>query len=115
MRRRRALTIALFAVLALTVAACGTTNPTAQLKEGGTITIDNESGTLWTCGFNPFNAHVNSFAFGPLYKPLVYHNLLNGNTTPMLPSSYTSRSYSKTHTFTPRSGVNWPHVQPLTP
>src|SRR5207244_5813370 len=114
MRRRRALTIALFAVLALTVAACGTTNPTAQLKEGGTITIDNESGTLWTCGFNPFNANVNSFAFGPVYEPLVYNNLLNGKTTPMLASSYKWSSDSKTLTFTTRSGVKWTDGQPFT-
>src|SRR5437868_13922129 len=114
MRRRRALTIALFAVLALTVAACGTTNPTAQLKEGGTITIDNESGTLWTCGFNPFNANVNSFAFGPVYEPLVYVNLLNGKTTPMLASSYKWSSDNKTLTFTIRSGVKWSDGQPLT-
>src|SRR5437660_23828 len=114
MRRRRALTIALFAVLALTVAACGTTNPTAQLKEGGTISIDNESGTRWTCGFNPFNANVNSFAFGPVYEPLVYNNLLNGKTTPMLASSYKWSSDSKTLTFTTRSGVKWTDGQPFT-
>jgi peptide/nickel transport system substrate-binding protein len=115
MRRKRALVIGLLATLALATAACGTAAaPTAQIKQGGTLTIDNESGTLWSCGFNPFNANVNSFAFGPVYEPLVYNNLLNGKTTPMLASSYKWSSDSKTLTFTTRSGVKWTDGQPFT-
>jgi len=116
MKRRRVLSIASMAAVSLLVAACGTTSTatTTTPTKGGVLTIDNESGTLWNCGFNPFNGNVNFLAFGTVYEPLVYVNLLSGKTTPMLASSYKWSSDSKTLTFTIRSGVKWSDGQPLT-
>ena len=114
MRRRYAI-IGVLSALAVLVGACG--NPsatTSTLAKGGTLTIDNESGTLWSCGFNPFNGNVNFLAFGPIYEPLVYVNLLNGKPTPMLASSFKWSSDNKTLTFTARSGVKWSDGQPFT-
>lgn len=114
MKGRRTLLISSLALIAVFVAACGTTSTSATPSKGGTLTIDNESGTLWNCGFNPFNGNVNFLVFGPVYEPLVYVNLLSGKPTPMLASSYKWSSDSKTLTFTIRSGVKWSDGQPLT-
>jgi peptide/nickel transport system substrate-binding protein len=114
--RRTSLVIGSLTCLSLLVAACGTqgsNNNGGTPTKGGTLTIDNESGTLWNCGFNPFNGNVNWLSFGPVYEPLVYENLLSGKTTPMLASSYQWSSDSKTLTFTIRSGVKWSDGQPF--
>jgi peptide/nickel transport system substrate-binding protein len=80
-----------------------------------TLTISNESGSLWTCGFNPLNPSDTSLAVGFVYEPLVYVNpLQQGKTTPMLASSYAWSNGNKTLTFTIRSGVKWNDGQPLT-
>jgi peptide/nickel transport system substrate-binding protein len=113
--KRHAVLISSLAALSLLTAACGTTsNSSGTPSKGGTLVIDNESGTLWNCGFNPFNANVNFLVFGPVYEPLVYINLLNGKETPMLASSYKWSSDNKTLTFTIRSGMKWSDGQPLT-
>ena len=115
MGRRRYAIIGMLAALAVLVGACGNPSATTSTPStGGTLTIDNESGTLWSCGFNPFNGNVNFLAFGPIYEPLVYVNLLNGKPTPMLASAYKWSSDSKTLTFTVRSGVKWSDGQPFT-
>src|SRR5437588_980663 len=115
MKRRRGLLISSLAVIAVLAAACGTTSSSGGTpSKGGTLVIDNESGTLWACGFNPLNPNDASFAFGPVYEPLVYVNLLNGRQTPMLASAYKWSSDNKTLTFTIRSGVKWSDGQPMT-
>jgi len=80
---------------------------------GGSVTIDNEAGTLWTCDFNPYNASVNGLAFGIVYEPLVYDNLLTDKKTPWLASAYQWSCDGKTLTFTIRSGVQWSDGQPF--
>src|SRR5438270_12509462 len=115
MARRRGLPITSPAAIDVVAAACGTTSNSAGTpSKGGTLVIDNESGTLWACGFNPLNPNDASFAFGPVYEPLVYVNLLSGKQTPMLASSYKWSSDDKTLTFTIRSGVKWSDGQPFT-
>src|SRR5579864_2173568 len=116
MRGRRHLGIGLLALLTLVVAACGGTSntPAIQPAAGGTVTIDNESGTLWTCDFNPYNASVNGLAFGIVYEPLVYDNLLTDKKTPWLASAYQWSSDGKALTFTIRPGVQWSDGQPFT-
>jgi peptide/nickel transport system substrate-binding protein len=53
------------------------------------LTISNENGALWTCGFNPLNASDTLLSVGFTYEPLVYVNpLQDGKTTPMLASSW---------------------------
>ena len=98
------------AALTLAVSACGTSSSSGNnqnIAVGGSLTIDNESGALWQCDFNPYNGSVNGQSFGILYEPLVYDNLLNDRKTPMLASDYKWSSDNKTLTFTIRSGVKW--------
>jgi peptide/nickel transport system substrate-binding protein len=79
------------------------------------LTISNENGALWTCGFNPLNSSYNLLSVGFIYEPLVYVNpLQNGKTTPMLASSYSWGAGNKSLTFTIRQGVKWSDGTPLT-
>src|ERR1700750_3369963 len=53
------------------------------------LTISNESGQLWSCGFNPLNPSDTGLSVGFIYEPLVYVNpLQQGKTTPRLASCY---------------------------
>jgi peptide/nickel transport system substrate-binding protein len=109
MARHRQVAASLLVSTALLIAACvgpfGTGN--VQRTIGGTLTIGNETGALWTCGFNPFNASTNGLAFGIVYEPLIYNNLLDDSKEPWLASSYLWSSDSKSLDFTIRSGVKW--------
>jgi len=79
------------------------------------LTISNENGALWTCGFNPFNSTYNLTSVGFIYEPLVYVNpLQNGKTTPMLATSWSWGAGNKSLTFTIRQGVKWSDGTPLT-
>ena len=79
------------------------------------LTISNENGALWTCGFNPLNSSDNLLSVGFVYEPLVYVNpLQNGKTTPMLASSWSWGAGNKSLTFTIRPGVKWSDGTPLT-
>jgi peptide/nickel transport system substrate-binding protein len=79
------------------------------------LTISNESGALWTCGFNPFNPNDAAQSVGFTYEPLVYVNpLQNGKTTPMLATSWSWGAGNKSLTFTIRQGVKWSDGTPMT-
>jgi peptide/nickel transport system substrate-binding protein len=79
------------------------------------LTISNENGALWTCGFNPFNASDNLLSVGFTYEPLVYVNpLQNGKTTPMLATSWSWGAGNKSLTFQIRQGVKFSDGTPLT-
>jgi peptide/nickel transport system substrate-binding protein len=79
------------------------------------LTISNENGALWSCGFNPLSSSYNLLSVGFIYEPLVYVNpLQNGKTTPMLASSWSWGAGNKSLTFTIRSGVKWSDGTPLT-
>jgi len=82
---------------------------------GGTsVTISNEQGTTWTCGFNPFNPSVQFLSFGAVYEELVFVNeLRSGAATPWLASAYAWSNHNRTLTFTIRSGVKWSDGQPF--
>src|SRR4029077_17247728 len=101
--------------MALIVGACGGSGGAVgtQPSTGGVLTIDNESGALWQCDFNPYNGSVNGQSGGVLYEPLAYDNLLNDKKTPWRASSYTWSADSKTLPFTIRSGVQWSDGQPF--
>jgi peptide/nickel transport system substrate-binding protein len=87
----------------------GTGNPNAVL------TVDNESGGLWTCGFNPFNSNVNYLSMGNVYEPLMFVDALQDDrTTPWLATGYAWSNGNKTLTFTIRSGVKWSDGTPMT-
>ncbi len=80
-----------------------------------TLTISNENGALWTCGFNPLNSTYNLLSVGFTYEPLVYVNpLQSGKTTPMLATSWAWGAGNKSLTFTIRQGVKWSDGTPMT-
>src|SRR5438067_4026308 len=108
--RRRDLLVSSLAALALLAGACGggsSGNNNVQKTVGGVLTIDNESGALWQCDFNPYNGSVNGQSFGILYEPLVYDKLLHDQKTNWLAGGYKWSADSKTLTFTIRTGVKW--------
>ena len=79
------------------------------------LTISNENGALWTCGFNPLNSTYNLTSVGFIYEPLVYVNpLQSGKTTPMLATSWAWGAGNKSLTFTIRQGVKWSDGTPMT-
>jgi peptide/nickel transport system substrate-binding protein len=82
---------------------------------GTSVTISNEQGGTWTCGYNPFNASLVDWSFGPVYEPLVFvDELKSGAATPWLASKYAWSNHDKTLTFTIRKGVKWSDGKPLT-
>ena len=96
-----------------TSSSSGSTN--GQASTNSTLTISNENGALWTCGFNPLNSSYNLLSVGFIYEPLVYVNpLQSGKTTPMLASSYSWGAGNKSLTFTIRQGVKWSDGTPMT-
>jgi peptide/nickel transport system substrate-binding protein len=87
----------------------------AHSTAGTSVTISNEQGATWTCGFNPFNASLVDWSFGPVYESLVFVDALkSGGATPWLASKYVWSNHNKTITFTIRSGVKWSDGKPLT-
>jgi peptide/nickel transport system substrate-binding protein len=87
----------------------------AKTSTNSTLTISNENGALWTCGFSPLNTSDTLLAVGFVYEPLVYVNpLQDGKTTPMLATSWTWGAGNKTLTFTIRQGVKWSDGTPMT-
>jgi peptide/nickel transport system substrate-binding protein len=111
--------ISLAAVCAF-VAACGgssnksTSTPANTGKVGGKLVIDNESGSTWTCHFNPFNPSVNITSVGFVYESLEPVNILqNGTTTPWLATGSQWSDGFRRLTFTIRNGVNWSDGKPF--
>ena len=87
----------------------------SKAATNSSLTISNESGQLWSCGFNPLNPSDTGLSVGFIYEPLVYVNpLQQGKTTPMLASSFQWSNGNKTLTFTIRSGVKWSDGTPMT-
>jgi peptide/nickel transport system substrate-binding protein len=101
---------------ALLAAACATSSSTAKSSgPNGVLTIDNESGSLWTCNFNPFNLSDIGYSFGPVYEPLAFVNTLqNAKTSPWLATGWTWANGNKQLTFTIRDKVKWTDGKPMT-
>jgi peptide/nickel transport system substrate-binding protein len=117
-------------VAALLAAGCGsgstTPSPAAsgggnQAQVGGKLVIDNESGSTWTCQFNPFNPSVSLTSIGFVYEPLEFVNALQTNSdgsnkvTPWLATDSSWNSDFTVLTFTMRSGVKWSDGQDFSP
>jgi peptide/nickel transport system substrate-binding protein len=116
----------LLPVACLLLAACGgsssSTSSTSSTgastgKIGGKLVIDNESGSTWTCQFNPFISAVlgPGITFALVYEPLEFVNILQSGNPPV-PMLATSSQWSngyKTLTFTIRSGVKWTDGKPF--
>jgi peptide/nickel transport system substrate-binding protein len=116
-RRLRSFGVLIGAVgLLAGMAACGTsTSGTGSSSSpSGVLTLSDESGALWTCGFNPFNPNVSYLDFGPVYEPLMFVDTLeNGKISPWLATSYAWSNGNKTVTFTIRNGVKWSDGKPF--
>jgi peptide/nickel transport system substrate-binding protein len=116
--RRIKILVVLFAACLLAAACGGGSSGGGSSSTGSssnsTLTIDNESGSLWTCNFNPFNLSDISYSLGPVYEPLMFVNTLqSGKVTPWLATAYTWTNGNKTLTFTIRSGVKWSDGKPM--
>jgi peptide/nickel transport system substrate-binding protein len=101
---------------ALLAAACATSSsPAKSSGPNGVLTIDNESGSLWTCNFNPFNLSDIGYSLGPVYEPLAFVNTLqNAKESPWLATNWTWANGNKQLTFTIRNGVTWTDGKPMT-
>jgi peptide/nickel transport system substrate-binding protein len=108
-RSGRILGVAAVAASMLLVSACGGSGGTSGGGNANAVlTVDNESGGLWTCSFNPFNGGVSFLSMGDVYEPLMFVNALQDDkTTPWLATGYTWSNSYKTLTFTVRNGVKW--------
>ena len=122
---RRLGPITLVIVAGALAAACGSPTTSSGTtgnngKVGGKLLIDNESGSTWTCQFNPFNPSVNITSIGFVYEPLEFINILQTNadgTPKVTPWLATGSSWSNgftTLTMTIRSGVKWSDGSPFT-
>jgi peptide/nickel transport system substrate-binding protein len=112
-RRRRIASLLVSLAIFCTACSGSTSSKPGPPATGGVVTIDNATGALWTCGFNPFNLSVNGESFGIIYETLVYDNLLNDKRTPWLASDYQWSTDNKTLTFTIRASVRWSDGQPF--
>ena len=113
--RRTRISLLLLAVTVLAAATWAGASTGAKAASGSSVTISNESGTTWTCGFNPYNPSVSYLAFGTVYEELVFVNALqSAKATPWLASAYAWSNGNKTLTFTIRNGVKWSDGQPFT-
>ena len=112
--KRAAMLALVVALVGLTAAACGSSKKSSSSGGSISVTISNEQGTTWTCGFNPFNASVSFLSFGTEYEELTYvDGLKSGKTTPWLAKSYAWSNGNKTLTFTIRDGVKWSDGKPF--
>src|SRR6266699_5386937 len=102
---KRLMSIGVILVASLVAAACGSSSPNSGSSgnakgPNGVLTIDNESGALWTCNFNPYNLSDVWLSLGPTYEPLMFVNTLqNGKITPWLATADTWSNGNKTLTF----------------
>jgi peptide/nickel transport system substrate-binding protein len=119
--RRGLLVVLLAGIVAAIWTAAGsgsgdrTSAATDHAAAGTSVTISNEQGATWTCGFNPMSADLVDWSFGPVYEPLVFvDELKSGAATPWLASKYVWSNHNKTITFTIRPGVKWSDGKPLT-
>lgn len=114
---RRLIMAGAAALIAATLAACGSSAPSGSSGASGSLTIDNESGSQWSCSFNPFNPTNLTLGttLGQVYEPLAYVDTLeNAKATPWLATSWAWGSGNKTLTFTIRNGVKFTDGTPMT-
>src|SRR6266516_7585242 len=103
MRRLRTTGVLLAAGLLAAACSSGTSSGGGgNTSATSTVTISNEAGQLWSCGFSPYNGSTNLLSNGFVYEPLVFVNpLQNGKTTPMLATAWKWGADNKTLTKYP--------------
>src|SRR5499426_2937821 len=117
---RRLRTTGVLLAAGLLAAACssssGGSSGGGNSAATSTVTISNEAGQLWSCGFSPYNGSTNFLSTGFVYEPLVFVNpLQNGKTTPMLATAWKWGAGNKSLTFTIRKGVKFNNGTAMTP
>src|SRR5258708_17723041 len=116
MRRRKATGAIIAGAWLGTACGAGSGSGGSSSATKGVVTISNENGALWTCGFNPYNGSDTLLSEGFVYEPLVFVNpLQNGKTTPMLATSWAWGPGNTSLTFTIRKGVKFSDGTLLTP
>jgi peptide/nickel transport system substrate-binding protein len=108
--------LAAVGLLSAGFAAAAKTPNASSAAVGGKLVIDNESGSTWTCHFNPFNPAVNLTANGFVYEPLEFVDILRTGSSAVTPWLATGSQWSngyKTLTFTIRQGVKWSDGKPF--
>src|SRR6266567_4641261 len=115
---RRLTNLGVVIAASLLAAACSSSptpsGPASPSGPSGVLSLSNEAGSTWTCGFSPFNGSVSFLSVGPVYEPLVFVNTLqSGKTTPWLASSYKWSNGNKTVTFTIRKNVKFSDGSPM--
>src|ERR1700730_5076136 len=115
MRRLKAIGVLVSAGLLAAACSSGSGSGSGSNSSAkSVVTISNENGALWTCGFNPFLGADQLLSVGFVYEPLVYVNpLQNGKTTPMLATAWTWGAGNKSITFTIRKGVKFSDGTPM--
>src|SRR3984893_3171174 len=115
MRRLKAIGVLVSAGLLAAACSSGSGSGSGSNSSAkSVVTISNENGALWTCGFNPFLGADQLLSVGFAYEPLVYVNpLQNGKTTPMLATSWTWGAGNTSLTFTIRQGVKFSNGTPM--
>src|SRR5258708_36551316 len=99
MRRLKAIGVIITAGLLATACGAGSGSGGSSPATKGVVTISNENGALWTCGFNPYNGSDTLPSEGFVYEPPGFVNpLQNGKTPPMLA---TSRAWGPGNTSPP--------------
>ena len=83
--KRFSVVAVLAAVCSLAIASVSSSSassrPAAASKATGKLVIDNESGSTWTCQFNPFNPAVVLTTFGFIYEPLEFVDILASSSS----------------------------------
>jgi peptide/nickel transport system substrate-binding protein len=110
---------ALLAVLALVLAACGsTTEPAAQPQpsQPAILTVSVEQQASWVRNFNPLLAEKSQRwpARAGIYEPLMIYNTVTGKYVPWLAAEYTWSPDNMKVTLAARDGVKWSDGQPFT-
>lgn len=113
---RRLIMAGAAALIAATLAACGSSAPSGSSGASGSLTVDNESGSQWSCSFNPFNPSNTGLGItlGQVYEPLAFVDTLeNAKATPWLATSWAWANGNRTLTFTIRKGVKFTDGTPM--
>jgi peptide/nickel transport system substrate-binding protein len=115
---RISLQIIILGILAL-LSACGqSVGKSSSISHGGSVTIVPAPIGNFNCSFNPFDSGSNTTncygVDGLIYEPLIYTNLMTGQSTPWLAEKYTWSVDAKTLTLNLRHNVSWSDGQPFT-
>jgi peptide/nickel transport system substrate-binding protein len=115
--------VALLAVLALVLGACGSTPETAQSpaaqpkpSEPAILTVSVEQQASWVRNFNPLLAEKSQRwpARAGIYEPMMIYNTVTGKYVPWLATEFAWAPDNMKLTLKTRDGVKWSDGQPFT-